>query len=202
MNEWGEIIQITRIISSPHIWLHFNFIVLKEEHLSPHIFRQVKGQVPYVIITFIPDDRESNDYAKSMHAKLMNPKLYPSKLVGDKRLLTLPITTIIPEELELLSFWTGTHEYDAIGPGLLVSICNEKKARIQMKQLKIGMQSNIKMICEADYDEFLEEKDSIYIWLFENYKKRNVKLKVDDALTEEFKQALATPVEESRCNLI
>lgn len=202
MNEWGEIAQITRIVSSPHIWLHFNFIVLKEQHLNPYIFRQVKGQVPYVIITFIPDDRESNEQAKNLHAKLVNPKLYPSKLLPDKRLLTQPFTTMIPEEIELLSLWVGSQDLEQIGPGLLVSICNEKKARIQMKQLKLNMQSNMKVICEADYDEFLEEKDSIYTWLFENYKKRNLKLKIDEALTEEFKLALCAPVEESSCNLI
>ena len=60
----------------------------------------------------------------------------------------------------------------------------------------------MKVICEADYDEFLEEQDRIITQLFEDYKKRNTEHVIDEVLKEELKLALCEPVQESDYNLI
>ena len=201
LNEWGGIVKVTHIISTEHLWLHFNFTFFQDEHVNPYVFSHAKGQIGFAIITYDEDDEMSFERAKSLFNTHVQQNYEQKKLYWHKRILTGAWQSPVPEDLQLLSLALVPDNTDSVGPGILAAIC---PPNAELDHNRSSLSKQTKYISKSNEEFFTNEKDSIYWWLFEQYAKRYPNMKVTDELVAELKSGLKTEVEASNqeCTLL
>jgi hypothetical protein len=90
---------------------------------------------------------------------------------------------------------------DSIGPGILAAVCNPAT---ELKQTVGQMAKHTKYISKSDEEFFVNEKDSIYQWLFEQFSNKHPNLKISPELVQELRQGLRREVvkESQDCTLL
>lgn len=82
----------------------------------------------------------------------------------------------------------------------MVALSSERKATVLMKERGHELLKNVTFICPSDESPFLEEKESVYLWMFENYRKKAKKTKISDEVLNQLKTGLKE--EKSGCNIM
>lgn len=199
--------QVTRIVSSENLWLHFNFLFVQENQLSPYLISQVKGQTQLFIVTYLSEDEESAERGRQILERHVQRKMPVNKYYYQKRLLATHAQQPVSEDLQILALWHVPSMQDKIGPGLMCSITSEKRALGNIREEQrgsggAGAVRQVKYICESDEDPFYSEKNSVYMWLFEHYKNNNTQLRIGNPLTVELENALNMERAESYCEVV
>ena len=185
VNEWGEIKQITQIISSTNIFIHFNFYIIAENIFSEAI-EILKKDMYLGIVTYLLDDIMSFEKSGELYDKYIQDSTVPLKsLPGRVGICNSPI---VPGELNLINLWFNQENHQIIQAGIKAAICSERKATILMKENRDGVLKNVKFITKSQESPFIEERQAILLWMFENYIKKNKKMNISQAVIDEFKE--------------
>lgn len=186
VNNWSEIKQVTQIISTEHLFIHFNFFIIPEHNLS-EIIDILKRDIYLGIVTYLLDDAISFEKCSELYDKYIQDSTVPLKNIPGK--VGFCNNSIIPEELNLISLWQGSENHQIIQAGIKAAVCSERKAAIFMNENREGILKHVKFITNSEEKRFLEEKQSILLWMFENYLKKNKKLGISQDVVDELKQS-------------
>ena len=185
VNEWGEIKQITQIISTSHLFLHFNFYLIPEGIFSETI-EILKKDIYLGIVTCLLDDIISFEKSDELYDKYIQDSTVPLKNIPGR--LGIHKNSILPEELSLINLWFPQENHQIIPAGIKAAICSERKAEILMKENREGLLKNVKFITKSDESPYSEEKQGVILWMFENYMKKNKKISISQQLVNELKE--------------
>lgn len=194
ISEFGGFTQVTRVVSSAHLWIHFNFWFCKDSDLELAI-EMVKEQWYMGIVTYLADDILSFKRAKDLYEKYFQDSLLPSRHRAPKRQKVTNYSTV-NEELGLINLWWKPDRTEALGAGLLAAISTERFAQALVSRSD-DFGRNLKFICPSNSGYFFEEKQNIYLWMLENYKRKNPNLEVHEDLAKELKSQLKKDTEDN-----
>ena len=198
VNEWNGVKQVSIVVSTEHLFMHFNFYVVSEAILS-EILDVIKKDVYLAIVTYMLDDANSFEKCSELYDKYVQDSFVPLKSIPGK--VGFSTSSIVPEELSLLNLWHKSENHQIIQAGIKAAVCSERKASIFMNENRDGVLNNVKFITKSEEKQFMEEKQSILIWMFENYAKKNKKLGIGQELIDELKESFES-YSTSSCFLI
>ena len=183
VNDWGNIKHITQIVSTKHLFLHFNFYIIPENTFSETI-EILKKDVYLGIVTYLLDDVTSFEKSGELYDKFIQDSVVPLKNIPGRS--GVCSHSVLSEDLYLINLWFGQENHQIIPAGIKAAICSERKATILMKENREGILKNLKFITKSDESPFVEERNGVLLWMFENYIKKNKKLNVLQPLIDEF----------------
>jgi len=186
VNNWSGIKQATQVVSTEHLFIHFNFFFVSENNLH-EVLEVLKKDVYLGIVTYLLDDAISFEKCSELYDKYIQDAVVPLKSIPGK--VGFCSNSIIPEELGLISLWQGCENHQTIQAGIKAAVCSERKAAIFMNENREGILKDVKFVTNGEDKMFLEEKQSILLWMFENYLKKNKKLRTSQDLMNELKQS-------------
>ncbi|OMJ96367.1 hypothetical protein SteCoe_118 [Stentor coeruleus] len=186
VNEWGAIKQITQIVSTDHLFLHFNFYIVPENIFEESI-EILKKDIYLGIVTYLLDDVMSFEKSGELYDKYIQDSIVPLKSQPGR--VGICSNSIIPEELSLINLWFPNETHQIIPAGIKAAICSERKAAILMKENRDGVLKHVKFITKSEESPYVEEKHAIFMWMFENYLKKNKKLNITPQHIGELKKS-------------
>jgi hypothetical protein len=198
VNQWNGVKQVTQVVSTEHLFMHFNFFVVGEG-LVGEVVDVLKRDIYLGIVTFLLDDSNSFEKCSELYDKFIQDQQVALKSLPGK--LGFCQSSIIPEDLNLLTHWHSSDSHQPIQAGLKAALCSERKASIYLNQNRDGVLNNVKFITKSEEKPFIEEKQSIFLWMFENFMRKNKKLGITQDLLSELKDSFET-FNTSSCILI
>lgn len=186
VNKWGGISQFTHIISTEHLFLHLNFLIIPEKIFHEAI-EILKKDTYLGIVTYLLDDIISFEKSGELYDKYIQDSTVPLKHIPGK--IGGYSDFIINDDLNLISLWVSHENHQVISAGIKAAICSERKAAMLMKENRDGVLKNLKFITDSDESPFIEERQAILVWMFENYAKKNKKMNINQQIVEEFKNS-------------
>lgn len=187
VNSLGDIKQLTQIISTAHLFLHFNFYFIPE-NLFAETIEVLKKDIYLGIVTCLLDDIMSYEKSGELYDKYIQDSTVPLKNFPGR--LGFAKNSILPEELALINLWHPQENHQIIPAGIKAAVCSKRKAKILIKENRDGVLKNVRFITNSTNPELLEEKHSIFLWMFENYVKKNKKMNIPSQLSTELKEHL------------
>ena len=184
VNEWCSIKQITQVISTDHLFLHFNFYAVPE-NIFAECIEVLKKDIYLGIVTFLLDDAISFEKCGELYDKYIQDSVVPLKNIPGK--IGFCYNSIIPQELNLINLYCANEGHQIIQAGIKAAICSERKAAIFMKENRDGVLKHVKFVTTSEESPFIEEKQGIILWMFENYMKKNKKINIPQAMADELK---------------
>jgi len=119
VHECYQIKQITQIVSTRNLFLHFNFYLIPES-LFQETIEILKKDIYLGIVTFLLDDIASFGKAAELYDKYVQDSSVPLKsLPGRIGICNSPVEL---EELLLINLW------QIIPAGIKAAICSERKS--------------------------------------------------------------------------
>jgi hypothetical protein len=184
VNDWCGITQITKILSTDHLFFHFNFYIVTET-LFPEYVEILKKDIYLGIVTYLLDDAISFEKCSELYDMYVQDAVVSLKNIPGK--IGFCYNSVVSAELGLLSLYCQSESHQIIQAGIKAAICSERKAGVFMKENRDGVLKNVKFITAAEESPYVEEKQGIYVWMFENYVKKNKKLNIHQSLIDELK---------------
>ena len=131
-----QIKQITQIVSTQNLFLHFNFYLIPES-LFQETIEILKKDIYLGIVTFMLDDIASFEKAAELYDKYVQDSSVPLKsLPGRIGICNSPVEL---EELKLINLWHNLDNHLIIPAGIKAAICSEKKASMLLSKGREGV---------------------------------------------------------------
>lgn len=195
VNDWAGHSQITKLISTENLWLHFNFYIIPDDCLELSV-QAVKGEIYLGIVTYYVDDLASYGRAKKLYEKYFQDSIVPSADTPSNNKGQLP-APVFHEDTYLFSLFAEPDAQEVLGAGLFAGICSEARA---LSPRKDPLQ-RVQFITSSVEAPLLAEKTQVFLWMFENYKRKNRRLNITDSVLRELQSAVSLLFEE-KCSLI